>query len=392
MPARRIFSGRRVSFDIRRATVLMSTMLLVAFSYASPRGYAADQIAGSVEPQPPPSETSKLDAALDSISPELKKWATICLVENGPDNQPKFTWTDYRDTGWKTDFWPASTIKLYAAVAALELLSENGFPLDANVQFEHRAPDGAWVLDCARSMREMLSEVFRRSSNEDYTLLLRMVGIDRINTQFLIPERGFPHSALMRGYVLERPYRYVLSEPQRITLRSANGEKSATLTHTWSGRFYAQERGCTVIDEKTGNMTSPRELAECLRRVLFHESLPEPERYHLSAEQLEFLRHGAGGLIGLETKLSSSGPRAWTNAAETVFPTARFFHKCGVISNYALEVAALDDSVQSGARFILVPVINAGEDSKPVIGQELVGKMSREISLWVRSKIKPDGN
>ena len=229
---------------------------------------------------------AQLDAALDAIGPGIKKWASICVVSTLPDGAPSFTWHEYRDSGAATDFWPASAIKLYTAVAALELIEERGLPLDTAAIFEHREGDGRWVLDCARTMREMLSAIFRRSSNEDYTLLLRLVGIDRINTRFLIPERGFPHSALMRGYVLGRPYRFPREEAQRITLRSADGAKSEQIEHVWAGRFYAEERGCTVIDAKTGNVTSARELAECLRRVLFHEQLPAQERYRVGAEAI----------------------------------------------------------------------------------------------------------
>ena len=241
------------------------------------------------------------------------------------------------------------------------------------------------MLDGARTVPEMLHAVFHHSSNVDYTLLLRMVGIDRINTQFLTPERGFPHSALMRGYVLGRPYGYVREEPQRITLRTADGSKTATYEHAWSGRFYADERGCTVIDARTGNVTSAREMAECLRRVLFHEHLPEVERYRLTAVQITFLRYGGGGLTGLETTATDSDPIAWKDAIDGVFPKARFFHKCGVISNYALDLAAVDDSAQSGTRFILVPVVNAGEATTPERGQTFIRQMSRAIAQWVRS-------
>ena len=229
----------------------------------------------------------------------------------------------------------------------------------------------------------MLSEVFRRSSNEDYTLLLRLVGIDRINTQLLIPERGFPHSALMRGYVVGRPYQYLREERQRITLRTADGARSVTFEHGWSGRSYSAERGGTVFDAKTGNVTSPRELGECLRRILFTEELPEADRYHLTAEQLEFLRQGGHGLTGLQTTGADSEPDAWTNGVESIFPKAKFYHKCGLIGDYALEAAAVDDSANSGARFILVPVINAGEESVPVVGQKLIGQMSRAIASWI---------
>lgn len=345
------------------------------------RSFAAIALAQCTALASPP----ELDAALDAVAPGIKKWAAVCVITPQPGGTPGFEWHDYGDTGNATDFWPASAIKLYAAVAALELLNERGFPLDTIVSFERREKGGAWTLDCARTMREMLGEVFRRSSNEDYTLLLRLVGIDRINTQFLTPGRGFPHSALMRGYVLGRPYGYTREEAQRITLRSGDG-RATTFEHQWSGRFYAEECGGTIIDARTGNVTSPRELAECLRRVLFAEHLTEADRYQLTPDQLEFLRHGGAGLTGLETRAESSGPAAWQNGLDAVFPQARFFHKCGVISNYALEVACVDDSAASGKHFILVPVIAAGEASKPVGGEALIGKMSRAIGEWVKRR------
>jgi hypothetical protein len=331
------------------------------------------------------SEPKSLDAALDAVGPGIKKWAAVCVVTSQADGKHSFTWHDYRNTADATDFWPASTIKLYPAIAALELINERGFATEsATVTFERGRPDGKWTLDCSRTMTEMLSEVFRRSSNEDYTLLLRMVGIDGINTRFLTPERGFPHSALMRGYVLARPHVYKKEEPQRITLRDATG-RNEVIEHTWSGHSYAQDRGVAVFDVKTGNLTSPRELGECLKRVLFHEELPEAERYRLTPEQLEYLRKGRDGFFGLETKGKDSGPIAWESGVEKVFPKARFFHKCGTIGSYALEVAYVDDSAESGKKFILVPAVQAGSDTKPVRGEKLIGEMALAIAEWVRT-------
>jgi hypothetical protein len=325
------------------------------------------------------------DAALDRIAPELKKWATICVVSDGPDGKPSFAWSDYKDTGAATDFWPASTIKLYTVIAAVELLNEKGFPLETTtITFEHREGEGPWTLDCARGMREMISEVFRRSSNEDYTLLLRVCGIDRINSHFLTPARGFPHSALMRGYVAERPWAYRIREPQRITLRSTDG-RTEIIEHTWSGHSYAAERGATIIDQQTGNVTSPRELAECLRRVMFHEHLPEADRYRLTPEQLAFIRHGGNGFTGLETKEKASYGFAWTTGVDAAFPKARFFHKSGLISTYALEVAYVNDDA-SGKKFVLVPVVQAGSATKPESGEKIIGQMSRVLSEWVKGK------
>jgi hypothetical protein len=190
-----------------------------------------------------------LDAALDAVATEFTKLAVVCLVRDGQDGTPRFDWIEYRDTADRKDFWPASTVKLYVVIAAMERVRDAGFDLDVTATFEHREADGRWVLDSSRTLRELSSEVFRRSSNEDYTLLLRLVGIDWLNTKFLTTERGFPNSALMRGYVRTRPWVYEREEPQRIRLASPDGSHSVVIEHTWSGRSYSEERGCTVIDE-----------------------------------------------------------------------------------------------------------------------------------------------
>lgn len=312
-----------------------------------------------------------LQELIDPIDPETKKWASVVLVDKTTD-LPRFDWHHYRDSVSAVDFWPASTIKIYTVVGALELLNELDFPLDSMVSFERR--QGAdWHLDASRTFKEMISEVFRRSSNEDYTLLLRFTGIDRINTHFLIPERGFPHSALMRDYVTWRPVLYENEEPQRITLYTPHG-RTHRFEHEWSGESYAAIRGATVLSKTTGNCTSTRELAECLRRLMYHEVLPANERYHLTQEQVDLIRYGADGLTGLENKLA--GPYAWEESCESVFPEARFFHKGGLISSYALDVACIQDE-STGKEFILALAAASGDPST-------VRQMAEVICSWIR--------
>ena len=88
----------------------------------------------------------------------------------------------------------------------------------------------------------------------------------------------------------------------------------------------------------------------------------------------------------METIEPASGPHGWKEGAEVVFPKARYFHKCGVISNYALELAYVDDAANSGKRFILVPVVAAGSETKPERGEKLVSRMSRAICEWVAAQ------
>lgn len=318
-----------------------------------------------------------LDALLDSIAPETQKWASVVLVSGDPET-PVFEWHHYRDSADAVDFWPASTIKIYAAVAAFEYLNELQMPTKSALVFESRRGD-EWHFDAARTVPEMISEVFRRSSNEDYTLLFRFTGVDWINTRFLIPEKGFPHSALMRDYITHRPQLYENLEPQRITIHGADGRKRV-VGHVWSGQSYSKPRGASVLSATTGNCTSTRELAECLRRVMFHESIPPEERYRLTADQLRLLREGGDGLVGLENR--NAGAYAWNDAAETRFPKARFYHKGGWISSYCADVAFIDDSAHSGVRYIVAAAAATGDT-------ETLTEICSRVAGWIGHPTAP---
>lgn len=298
-----------------------------------------------------------LDDLLGPVDPDVKKWASVLIISDQGE-QLDYTWHHYGQSAVSNDFWPASTIKLYAVIAAYEFLNELEMPDDSILVFE-RKTDECWHIDAARTMPEMVNEIFRRSSNEDYTLLLRFVGIDRMNRLFLHPDRGFPKSALMRGYVLGRPYEYRREEPQRITVRSLSGEQRV-VEHEWSGHSYSRDRGATIISDTTGNCTTTKELVDCLRRLLLHDALPEEERFKITSGQAHFIAHGDGELTGLENK--AAGAYAWTETGEKYFPDAVFYHKGGWISSYSLDLAGFNDP-ESGAFFLLAVAAETGDTS-----------------------------
>ncbi|HAQ99520.1 MAG TPA: hypothetical protein DCR61_09220, partial [Verrucomicrobiales bacterium] len=93
-----------------------------------------------------------LDSIIDSIDPDISKWASLVIAHN-TEGQTEFDWHYYRNSRETVDFWPASTIKIYTVVAALEYLNELKRPLDSTLVFE-RQTDDLWHLDTARTMRE----------------------------------------------------------------------------------------------------------------------------------------------------------------------------------------------------------------------------------------------
>jgi hypothetical protein len=278
-----------------------------------------------------------LGALVDIFRGSAPTWLSFLYV-TGPDEAPEFHWAAYGNTGRRVDFWPASTIKIYTATAALELLAEYGYSLDAEASFYHRAgPDSSWVLDTTRTFRAILFAVFDFSSNSDYTLLLRFAGVDWLNESFFTRDNGFNATALMRGYVTSRPSLYRLSEEQRIVI--AEDGNSIERIHSWSGTTYATETGCTIYnDSGTGNCSSPNDMVEHMRRLIFHEVLPESERFDVRVSDLDWLRYGA------EEPVLNDWESSWADGIFNVMPDADYYHKAGRVTNYALDLHYVDDA------------------------------------------------
>jgi hypothetical protein len=321
-----------------------------------------------------------LEEALKDVHPEIPKWATIIKVTS-PDDEPQFETVHLGDSENRVDFWPASTIKLYTVIAGVEFLNEHRMPLDSVVVFSRPDENGGFVRDCARTFSEMMSEVFRRSSNEDYTLLLRMMGIDYVNTRFLIPERGFPHSALMRDYVTYRPVIYENDEPQMIELVAPDGRRTV-IRHEWSGVSYAEQRGATVLSSTTGNCTSTAELANCVRRLVFHEHISPDERFHITSDQARFILNGdeARGIVGFKNR--SAGAYGWEQSGEVVFPDADFYHKGGLISTYVLDVGYISHE-STGNHIIFALAAHSGTE-------QVMRDMAKAVFESIRSQSEND--
>lgn len=306
------------------------------------------------------------NAVIDLHRGTVPVWATMITVSDGAGG-PSFTRVHYKDTGDRHDFWPASTIKLYTATAALVLINSLGVSLDASVTF-YRQTDGQWVEDITRTVREMISGAIPCSSNEDYTLLLRFAGLDWLNQTFFSPGNGFTRTALMQGYVSSRPHYYKRDEPQRLLI--TEGGITLTREHTWSGTSYAAKAGCTVANGGgTANCSPTSDMAEHLRRLFFHAQIPASERFSIRESDLDWYRHGDDATRILNSQCTGGG---WPGV-KNVLPGASYYHKTGSISNTKLDVAYVDAPLQS-TRFILAL---ATESTETTTREKLFEELAR---------------
>ncbi len=185
---------------------------------------------------------------------------------------------EYESTGDDVSGWnPASSIKLFSAIAAAERANELGFSVNARVVFHGRTRDHSFTL------RELIAEALGPSNNIAHNFLVLFTGFDRLNARFFSATNGFERSAIMRAYETSNWMR--LGE-------AASFRSSPAITISENGR--TRELPATNGDYRPACggavCTSVEDLGEGMRRLMLHEQLPERERFDLDTATLTFIR------------------------------------------------------------------------------------------------------
>jgi len=217
-----------------------------------------------------------------------------------------------------TDFWPASSIKVLAAVGALEFVGQQGFTGAATVTFPGASP---------RTIKSIYDSAIRVSSNDDYDLLVEIAGVDWLNEQFLSPSRGLPTTVIQRSYTVGGDLRTTPA----MTL--SEGAKTATVP---------ARNGKTFSECPQGQCSNLYEMSESIRRVVFHNEIPASERFKLAPADVAGL---TSALLGAEGFFEPS-------VARVIGPTARIYGKPGEVAGRdCLDVAMIDNG--KGLRLLL---------------------------------------
>ena len=218
----------------------------------------------------PPSPPISLDADLAAHGYDVPDGAAVYAVRvvDGADGR---VYQQYQAGGGalSEDFWPASSIKVLAALGALDFARSLGFTGAANVTFVD-GPDAGhtWTL------RSIYEAAIRDSSNYDYDILLRVAGLDRLNSQFLVARNGFPATSITRSYAETD----VTDSPTMVLQEGAKRTK-------------VPARKSTLAPEcERGNCSNLFEMAESVRRIVLNDQLPPEQRFNLDPSDIGDLR------------------------------------------------------------------------------------------------------
>jgi hypothetical protein len=195
------------------------------------------------------------------------------------------------------NFWPASSIKVLAAVAALEYVGQQGFTGSATVAFGNGAP---------RTIRSIYDAAIRISDNAAYDLLVELAGLDYLNGTFLTPARGFPVTVIQRSYTI-----------------GGNLRVNPAITLTEGGRTVVIPARTGRVDASCpqGQCSNLFEMSESVRRLVLHNEIPVAERFNLAA----------GDVAGLNSALL--GAEGWFEpaVARVLGSGARIYGKPGQV-------------------------------------------------------------
>jgi hypothetical protein len=217
-----------------------------------------------------------------------------------------------------SDFWPASSIKVLAAVGALEYLRILGFTGAATVT----SADG-W----SSSLRDLYVEAIRDSSNEAYDRLVQIAGLEWLNDEFLTSENGFPVTVVQRSYSGEGV--------QSAAMTLDEGDRTLDLTERISDADFG------VPDD--GNRSDLSEMVDSVRRVVLDRELPASDRLGLAQDDLDALTRAL---------LESEG-FVEPGVASALGDDALVYNKPGWVSGEACVDVALVVDPSSGSRYLL---------------------------------------
>ena len=287
---------------------------------------------------PVPPRPASLQARLDDAGFRLPLGTSVYAAEvvRGPSGALRLL--EFEAGGGARDegFWPASSIKVLVAVAALEFLRSMGFTGAATVE---------WPSGWSTTVRKLVDDAINESANDAYDLLIQIAGFDRLNAVFLSPANGFPDTVIERayaGYDIRNSPELVVTEGGR--------------TETVLARSSDTDYGCP----DGGNCSNLYEMTDSIRRVVLHNELPPGQRFNLDPADVRAIDYA---LLASEGWIDPGVARAFGMRA-------RVYNKPGFAGGLdCLDVGLVED-VATGHRFLLgitTPVRTPGDEGCRVL-------------------------
>ena len=270
----------------------------------------------------PPAPPVSLDGRLAALGYEMPEGANLYAVRV-VEGEAGRTYEQFQAGGGAlgVDFWPASSIKVLAALGALDFARSLGYSGAATVTIDGVSP---------YSLREIYEPAIRDSSNYDHDLLVQIAGLDRLNAVFLTAANGFPVTTISRSY------------------SGVEFKESPAMTFEEGDRWTSVPARVAELDPEcdAGNCSNLFEMTESVRRIVLNDQLPREQRFDLDPSDLaalsEALLDAEGFFDDAVAATLGSGARTWSKPGDAA-------------ELDCLDVAFIES--EAGKRFLLAAVV-----------------------------------
>ncbi len=237
--------------------------------------------------------------------------------------------------GWNA----ASSIKFFAAIAALERIEKWGFPAETWVTFHHSKTGKRTNCLIRRkncTVRELVDEALIESDNIAYDRLVQLAGYDYLNGNLLHPRRGIKGTGLHGPYARSKwiPLSGVRSFRDSPKIKLRHGSKRKTIP----AKLYKRGKRGQYHCPWGGTCSTLMDLAEGMKRLLMDgNQIPKREQVRLSKEN----RNIIGRSMGIyNRKDQRRRGMQFVNALRKAFknPKVRMFHKPGYAGKWFSDV------------------------------------------------------
>jgi hypothetical protein len=366
-----------------RRRLAAALVLLAAVAVASP-AEPPDELAAILRAHP-----EWFSSVLEKAG-EHRLQILYTQIDRDRKNRPKFRSFSYGLT--EEYFYPASTVKLPAAVLALEKLNDLAVPgltRDTPLRIEAGTPAQTAVdrdpskADGLPTIAHYVKKVFLVSDNDAFNRLYEFLGQREINERLW--SRGFTDARILRRLEAVRDPEenrvtnpFVFFDGDKVLYRQPLARNPEVLTNEGrpgvrQGRGFMRDGQLVEqpFDFSQSNYLSVRSLQGILRSVLFPDAVPKRERFRLTEGDYRFL-HTSMSMLPRESAEPAYPDRQehydsyvkyflFGDSKEPIPSRFRVFNKVGEAYGYLIDDAYVVD-FEAGVEFLLTAVVHVNAD------------------------------
>lgn len=353
-------------------------------------------------------------------------------IDRDQSNKPTFTSYSYRvDPNWY--FYPASTVKLPTVIFALEKLNELNIPglnkftwleIDSAFDKQTKVTKDLTSTSGKPSLAHYIKKSLLVSDNDAHNRLFEFVGRNRLNRR--LQETGAKNSRIVNRLAVgdsgihskhSNPF-YFYNESGEVIYKQEPQFDSLdydfpNLNHVIQGQAYMNDQD-EIIHEPWSfeklNVFSIEDQQLILKKLLFPESFPEPERFNLTQEDYEFIYYYMSRFPQEVESPAYDKEDYWPTYSKFIYfgrdkslspnGTIRSFNKYGDSYGYNIDNSYIVD-FENNIEFLLTVVVQSNENgvyNDGIYEYETVtypflknlGKTIYQYELKRQKKIHPD--